>query len=700
MKKKIFLLLLLFTLFFGLKTSVHALECYYRLPFIGLDASGNTVSASNVGCSKFTCTYDALIQSHGDITRDATFFQYDRTETTTVNACFGIPPICKYEHMYFNAYIPSVYRTWEDQYQDFGSTTWYRVFASNATLTSGGLFAATNDNPSGEDEVETMFKNSFIQGDECPRYITILPDSRKSGVDNVLSSGGITFSKFDDYIKGNHIQDCDSEDSFHVQIKPGKDDTNDTYVSSTSGYVYKLYTYGDGSTDEMIRRIKENSTSSDGYITLPLVDFNNGDTEKNSNKATENLNEMVKYAGDAWFSKLKSYDDQLKTACASLPHTWNEYINLSNYRNSVGNRDDFRDYLSKSFGSVTLDSYDAGMTESCWNVRSQMASDFYNAGAYFALSIGLERNADTTDYNASNKTGNQYVIPFGTGDYTKNFDETSAKKFKTIEWHYNSFVTGVETTLDEFVSGVKEIEELDQNYEEARKKCEIAELVSKDRCSYHCKNPNTNKFDKQYYEYCKANNEVYKTCYKKYYEECNCSSCEHIPDSSAQASCYSTCQTCAGGGTDIFSLDLYNNFNSKASQECRDAEDAVKGIINDNRKTYKYEVADPMNVKWRSTTYEGKCEDFQYLRWVWVAINIAAPFLVIVLGSFDYFKNILSAGNEDQMNKNRKNFRRRLIALIILILTPFIIKTIVSNFTPSDSGASNFKIMRCIINGE
>ena len=332
-----------------------------------------------------------------------------------------------------------------------------------------------------------------------------------------------------------------------------------------------------------------------------------------------------------------------------------------------------------------------------------MASDFYNAGAYFALSIGLKRDADATDYNASNKSGNQYVIPFGTGDYTKNFDETSAKKFKTIEWHYNSFVTGVETTLDEFVSGIKEIEELDQNYEEARKKCEIAELVSKDRCSYHCKNPNTNKFDKQYYEYCKANNEVYKTCYKKYYEECNCSSCEGIPDSNAQASCYSTCQTCAGGGTDIFSLDLYNNYNS-----CKwikylhllKISDWILCIINDNRKTYKYEVADPMNVKWHSSSYEGKCEDFQYLRWVWVAINIAAPFLVIVLGSFDYFKNILSAGNEDQMNKNRKNFRRRLIALIILILTPFIIKTIVSNFTPSDSGASNFKIMRCIINGE
>ena len=54
---------------------------------------------------------------------------------------------------------------------------------------------------------------------------------------------------------------------------------------------------------------------------------------------------------------------------------------------------------------------------------------------------------------------------------------------------------------------------------------------------------------------------------------------------------------------------------------------------------------------------------------------ILAPFLLILFGSLDFFK-IVAGNNPEEIKKNRSNFIKRLVAFILLYLTPFIVKSI------------------------
>ena len=56
---------------------------------------------------------------------------------------------------------------------------------------------------------------------------------------------------------------------------------------------------------------------------------------------------------------------------------------------------------------------------------------------------------------------------------------------------------------------------------------------------------------------------------------------------------------------------------------------------------------------------------------------ILAPFLVIIFGSLDFAKIVVST-NPKEIQKNRKNFIRRLIAMVLLFLTPAIVNFITS----------------------
>ena len=60
---------------------------------------------------------------------------------------------------------------------------------------------------------------------------------------------------------------------------------------------------------------------------------------------------------------------------------------------------------------------------------------------------------------------------------------------------------------------------------------------------------------------------------------------------------------------------------------------------------------------------------------------IIGPFLVILLGSLDFTK-IVIASNPNEIKKNRKKFIRRLLAMVLLFLTPAIVNVITSfNFS-------------------
>ena len=59
---------------------------------------------------------------------------------------------------------------------------------------------------------------------------------------------------------------------------------------------------------------------------------------------------------------------------------------------------------------------------------------------------------------------------------------------------------------------------------------------------------------------------------------------------------------------------------------------------------------------------------------------ISAPFILLIFGSLDFFK-IITVSNPDEIKKNRTNFIKRIIAFLLLYITPYLVRT-VFNLTP------------------
>lgn len=92
-----------------------------------------------------------------------------------------------------------------------------------------------------------------------------------------------------------------------------------------------------------------------------------------------------------------------------------------------------------------------------------------------------------------------------------------------------------------------------------------------------------------------------------------------------------------------------------------------------------------------------ECEDVQMLHTIWIIMWIIAPVLVIVLGTVDFFKAVI-AGDQEKMNKSRKKFPKRIVAVFVLILSPAVVGLIVNLI--SINNLSDTSIMYCIINGK
>ena len=95
-------------------------------------------------------------------------------------------------------------------------------------------------------------------------------------------------------------------------------------------------------------------------------------------------------------------------------------------------------------------------------------------------------------------------------------------------------------------------------------------------------------------------------------------------------------------------------------------------------------------------SYKITCKDVKFLHPIWIAIEIIAPILVIVLGSFDMVRSIIS-GDEAKITKARNRFPNRLIAGILIFLA-FSITSIIVNISRNDN-VNDTSIIKCIVNG-
>lgn len=67
---------------------------------------------------------------------------------------------------------------------------------------------------------------------------------------------------------------------------------------------------------------------------------------------------------------------------------------------------------------------------------------------------------------------------------------------------------------------------------------------------------------------------------------------------------------------------------------------------------------------------------------------IVAPFIIIIFGSLDFFK-IITGNNPNEIKKHRTNFIKRLVAFLLIYMTPFLVERLFS-ITPYNINGTNY----------
>ncbi|MBQ3475877.1 MAG: hypothetical protein IJH20_06890 [Bacilli bacterium] len=734
MKKKALFSFVLFVLFSIFSTRVKANNCYYSSPFLGVYRKANSDIAIQITdispdlnnlyiyngseyCSKAFCVRDAVITSDENGVFNIKGVDGNIIPMGEISETAGLK-MHAYKYLFLDVY--NDFRSNEHTYNsgyDNSINNWHLAYASVDSMHSFGLFqedgtidlstATPEEKLKHMDNPLTTPGNKLFKTNKCPRYIIISKEKTP-----LLSTDPFTYPF---KIEERSLYDIDaiisSLPGYNLK-STGALELGDNYLYQS---LYSTYEVFDDSVEDMIKHMSFSPDS----IVLALTDFNMYyDNEKqikeakdyNKSIVIENLKELVNITINRWGQIVEHYEEQLKKNCASAPHEWFDYVNLKNY--SDKDRDSFLKYVDRNWPDYKVDAdlpeteisrkFDVGMPELCWNTRRDLAKAFYTGGTYSLLSF-FDRNGDAKDYTAASKKGSQYIIPIATEEYKMKFSETIASKYKKLNWYYFALIYGVDVPFEEFKTSNKTVEDLEDKYKEKEESCKIQDILLADQCAYLCKNPDTNKIESKYYEEnCKTKkDEIYKKC-KESYDACNCADCENSsknPVDEAKIACRDNCKKCIADkkGSYVYSdwLSVYHD----SIKKCGEAEKSVKDQISKNQQLYDFDSVEPMNIIWHPIGYDGNCDDVIFLHYIWNVIIIGAPFLVIILGSIDFFKNIINS-NDDQKRKNKKNFIRRLIALVLLILVPFIIKLIVSNLAPKNSSASNIKLMQCIVNGE
>ena len=148
--------------------------------------------------------------------------------------------------------------------------------------------------------------------------------------------------------------------------------------------------------------------------------------------------------------------------------------------------------------------------------------------------------------------------------------------------------------------------------------------------------------------------------YDSIVSEIESNECDSIQEGSNDVALLSTCESLYTNKSYYLSL-LFRENDKNTCDSSR-----LKQVIEDNKEEC-------------SLVLESSIKDISDR--IMNIFYIIAPFLLIILGSLDFAK-IMADPSPDAIKKNKKNFFRRLAALVLLFLTPFLVKILLS-FTPN-----------------
>lgn len=202
------------------------------------------------------------------------------------------------------------------------------------------------------------------------------------------------------------------------------------------------------------------------------------------------------------------------------------------------------------------------------------------------------------------------------------------------------------------------------------------------------------------------------------YYYCTDFKCGTLPSGTGKDACVSSCNSSMMATC----ISAYNTANEKcenikdstSKEQCMKAQLVANGVESEYvdlrtsrmtelqneiirlKKTIDIKNKNKIKIEVGKDPYKVTCDDVKIFHQIWVIILILAPVLVVVFGTLDFGKAVISS-NEENIKKAWKKFPKRLLAVVLLILVPTLISLILSITT--DTSAGDTSLMYCIING-
>lgn len=183
-------------------------------------------------------------------------------------------------------------------------------------------------------------------------------------------------------------------------------------------------------------------------------------------------------------------------------------------------------------------------------------------------------------------------------------------------------------------------------------------------------------------EECKKGSADYAAC-TKCTPDCN-TKCEKVGDETSKQQCKKVCYDECTNGKYSKARDSYDETIQKDKDAIAEAAKYIYGLSRVS--------APSLDINF-DKHYELTCDDVSFFHGFYVVIRILAPIAVVLFGTLDYAKAVLSA-DIDKLNKSKKSLPKRILLLILFLGVPFIVSFMVNLF------GGDFSLMKCIINGE
>ena len=661
-KTKLIILLITITFLCGIN-KVGAITCQYKLPFSGINAStGNYIKFdSDFKCSESdakakNCSVNATISTK--------LYSFDSCEDGA-----GVSN----DEIYIKTF--NYYRLW-------GSD-------SGGTLLYNGDFEGTYS-----------VNDAKLNSESCPKYITIYPglnssDTSKKFLKALMkeaygaADGKCGMARNDPY--------------FYITGWEKYFGTKNPNYSVKNDYISRQYNtfpgsdikYLDSKYEEFLKNSYNASKASEldnmDEIILPLY---NGDTDTDHATARETTDIYRDVVGTAWSNLLNKHKENLKNSCGDK---WESYINLKNYENDFSKykSQSLIDYATGSYDSSSLLKNDSGMSEACWNTRSEFM-EMFKTFRIFMYNIGVTTKGQTVNND------NIYFQAFY-DDTTKDIDNNKVYDWITMNYFFTAVRWGTDQKLETYTSDNEQVNGKLEDIENVKASDYIKNTLYKDRCAYICFDNHTiNDLNtaKGIYSSC-SNIPKYNTC-KSALSSCNgkynclnqvssaLTACESSYNNLITSPSFKKCMEEDHGITNFI-----NDYNA-ASKLAQEKYDSAYKAYTTERRTFPVIIADLPELNYEFTKYTPKCSDVSIFTDIWQAMRIIAPFLLIIFGSLDYFKAVI-ANDMEAMKKAKSKFPKRLIAFLLLILVPTIISIIMKAGT---NGAENTSYFKCIVTGD